>query len=157
MTVHERPVGATVEWYTPPELFERLGVTFDSDPAPAPLGKGFVPARILLRGQWAGRVWLNPPYGRAGVPLIDRMIAHGNGLMLLPSRTETAVYQRALTAASATCFLRDRLWFIRDDGFRGRSSFGSTLFGFGAWVPEALRAADLGYTMSRDSAVERAA
>ena len=31
--VHERPVGATVEWYTPPELFDALGLTFDLDPA----------------------------------------------------------------------------------------------------------------------------
>lgn len=33
MTVHETPVGATVEWYTPPALFDTLGLTFDLDPA----------------------------------------------------------------------------------------------------------------------------
>lgn len=29
----ETPVGKTVEWYTPPEFFTRLGMTFDLDPA----------------------------------------------------------------------------------------------------------------------------
>ena len=95
MTQHERPVGATVEWYTPPELFAALGVTFDLDPA-ASFGAAHVPARQFiikeddgLAGPWGGHVWLNPPYGPAGVPFIERMIVHGDGLLLLPSRTET--------------------------------------------------------------------
>lgn len=33
MTAHESPIGATVEWYTPPSLFRALGLTFDLDPA----------------------------------------------------------------------------------------------------------------------------
>lgn len=160
MTAHERPVGATVEWYTPSSLFDRLGhPTFSLDPAASPPDKRFgnpesyVPARRYygrdedgLSLPWDGHVWLNPPYGPAGVPFIDRMIAHGDGLLLLPSRTETAAYQRALGSASAVCLLRERLWFIRSDGFRGRSSFGSTLFAFGDWASEILIAADLGWT-----------
>ena len=155
MTVHERPVGATVEWYTPRSLFDALDVRFDLDPAAAPEWVGhYVPANCMypkyedgLSRDWKGHVWLNPPYGRDGVRFIDRMIAHGDGLMLLPSRTETAAYQRALAGATAVCFLRDRLWFIRDDGATGRSSFGSTLFAFGPWAVETLRRADLGWTV----------
>ena len=153
MSIHELPVGRTVEWYTPVGLFLLLGAEFDLDPAASPAGAPFVPAWRYWRKEddglsreWFGHVWLNPPYGRAGVPFIDRMIAHGDGLMLLPSRTETAAYQRALAAASAVCLLRDRLWFTRSDGFRGRSSFGSTLFAFGEWAAGILRRADLGWT-----------
>lgn len=155
MTAHERPVGASVEWYTPASLFDRLGATFDLDPA-ASFGAAHVPARQFitkdedgLSGPWAGHVWLNPPYGPAAVPFVDRMIAHGDGLLLLPSRTDTAAYQRCLAAASATCLLRDRLWFVRDDGATGRSSFGSTLFAFGEWATAVLIAADLGWTAMR--------
>jgi hypothetical protein len=158
MTVHEAPVGATVEWYTPPELFDRLGVTFDLDPAASPSPLACVPAEDFyhrlhdgLAHPWAGHVWLNPPYGRAGVAFIDRMIAHGDGLLLLPSRTETAAYQRCLAAAEAFFLLRERLWFTRSDGYRGRSSFGSTLFAFGLWAADALTRADLGWTWRYDN------
>lgn len=153
MTVHERPVGATVEWYTPPELFHRLGVVFDLDPAGAPIptpsdlycGEVWTREHDGLSRPWFGHVWLNPPYGREGVPFVDRMISHGDGMLLLPSRTETAVYQRALAAADVVCLLRDRLWFIRQDDFQARSSFGSTLFAFGPWAADHLFVSDLGW------------
>lgn len=156
MTGHEKPVGATVEWYTPPGLFAALGLYFDLDPAsPGHAAVPWVPARRHLTRDddglaqpWAGRVWLNPPYGPAGVAFIDRMIAHQDGVMLLPARTETAAFQRALGSADAVCFLRDRLHFIRDDGLQGRSSFGSVLFAFGRECAEALRWADLGITIA---------
>jgi hypothetical protein len=31
-------VGSSVEWYTPPEIFEALGLTFDLDPCAPPGG-----------------------------------------------------------------------------------------------------------------------
>jgi hypothetical protein len=149
---HESPVGATVEWYTPASLFEALDAEFDLDPAASPEGVlTVVPARRFIRPPadglaeaWVGHVWLNPPYGRQAPAFIDRMIEHGDGLLLLPSRTETKAYQRAWRAADAVCLLRDRLWFRRGDGETGRSSFGSTLFAFGDWAVLRLYAADLG-------------
>ena len=163
MTAHEKPVGATVEWYTPASLFHALGVDFDLDPAgaeqntPSDLHCKYVWSRRQdgLAHDWFGHVWLNPPYGPRGVPFIDRMITHGDGLLLLPSRTETAVYQRCLAAADAVCFLRERLWFFRDDGVTGRSSFGSTLFAFGQWATDVLVGADLGWTFGADRATRR--
>lgn len=150
MSLHEAPVGATVEWYTPASLFDALGVRFDLDPAaaagaPVPADFTYNKAYDGLAHEWVGHVWLNPPYGPAGVRFIDRMIAHGDGLLLLPSRTETAAYQRALAAATTFCLLRDRLWFVRNDGATGRAAFGSTLFAFGAWAAGVLRSADLGW------------
>lgn len=145
--VHETPVGATVEWYTPKSLFDRLGVTFDLDPAWSPSPFCQVPTEAAFTywtNDWWGHVWLNPPYGPAGVRFVDKMIAHNDGLLLLPSRTETKVYQRAFHAADLVCLLRDRLWFTRNDGVTGRSSFGSTLFAFGPWAVELLERADLG-------------
>jgi hypothetical protein len=156
VVVHERAVGATVEWYTPPNLFLLLmrgnaDPWFDLDPAGSPEGVSFVPARRIIRPPddglahpWFGHVWLNPPYGPAGAPFVHRMVAHGDGLLLLPSRTETRLYQLAAVEADAMALLRDRLWFRRLDGHTGRSSFGSTIFAFGDWAVERLRAADLG-------------
>lgn len=153
MPVHEKAIGASVEWYTPALLFERLGnPTFDLDPACAHSPLCAVPVRATtVRGQdglswiWHGHVWLNPPYGKAGVTFVERMMEHRDGLLLLPSRTETVIYQRAIKSADLVCLLRDRLWFTRSDGYNGRSSFGSTLFAFGDWAVKILREADLGW------------
>lgn len=162
MTAHERAVGATVEWYTPASLFRALGVGFDLDPAASTMRTPsddwcityFTREDDGLARRWCGHVWLNPPYGPEGVAFIDRMITHGDGLMLLPSRTETKAYQRAWLGADAVCLLRERLWFIRNDGHTGRSSFGSTLFAFGDWASDVLVRADLGVTTDRRSIFE---
>lgn len=149
--VHERPVGATVEWYTPPSLFETLGLTFDLDPAsPGPRVVPWVPAKVhvLDHGQnvgWFGRVWLNPPYGPDLPAFVERMCQHGDGLMLTASRTETRWWQAAAQSADALCLLRDRLHFIRNDGLQARSSHASTLFAWGEDCVEALRRANLGW------------
>ena len=146
VSVHEAAVGASVEWYTPITLFANLGV-FDLDPA---CGRAYCDVPALEhwsedgdRLPWYGRVWLNPPYGPAAVPFVERMIAHNRGLLLLPARTETRLFQKAARAAESVCFLRERLWFTRGDGFRGRSSFGSVLFGFS----EDLADLGLGWTV----------
>jgi hypothetical protein len=153
VTAHERPVGATVEWYTPPGLFDAIGLTFDLDPAsPGSDVVPWLPAHEHytrdddgLRQNWYGLVWLNPPYGPAAVPFVDAMIEHGDGMLLLPARTETRNFQWAASNADSVCFLRDRLHFIRNDGFQARSSFGSTLFAFGARSVTALGNAELGW------------
>lgn len=156
MTVHERPVGASVEWYTPPSLFEALGLTFDLDPASPNPPVPWVPAKRFMWADgatlpWEGRVWLNPPYGPAGVPFIERMIEHHHGLLLIPARTETRIFQKAARAADGVIFLRDRLHFVRPDGRASRSSFASVLMEFsGDWWDQqqrsALNQADLGWT-----------
>jgi hypothetical protein len=150
--VHEKPVGETVEWYTPPALFEALDIKFDLDPAaPAYPAADWIPAtlRYTQDGEklpWYGRVWLNPPYGPALVPFVNRMLGHGNGLMLLAARTETRAFQRAAKTADAVCFLRERLHFIRPDGVQSRASFASILFAYSAECAAALKRADLGWT-----------
>lgn len=150
MPVHEAPVAATVEWYTPPELFDRLGLEFRLDPACGDSRLCRVPATLHLSSQghvlpWLGRVWLNPPYGPAGVRFIERMLDHRDGLLLLPARTETRIFQRAAQSAELVVFLRDRLHFIREDGMQARSSFASVLMAWGPPSIAALIRADLGW------------
>jgi hypothetical protein len=165
VTVHEAPWGETREWFTPPELFDTLGLRFDLDPASpmsgpvawVPADRFYSPRENGLMQPWSGRVWLNPPYGPPGIAFVQRMVAHGNGLMLVPARTETRWFQLAIREADAFCLLRDRLHFIRADGFRGRAAFGSALFAWGVEPMFALVNADLGYIRTRPSLVEAAA
>lgn len=151
---HESPVGATVEWYTPPEFFARLGEPhFDLDPASpgkdkvpwVPANDHYTKADDGMKAKWYGDVWLNPPYGPAAVPFVDRMIEHNSGLLLIPARTETSLFQRAARAASCVAFLRDRIHFVRADGYQARSGFASALMSFGRdWV-SVVKDADLGW------------
>lgn len=75
------------------------------------------------------------------------MIEHNHGLLLIPARTETRIFQRAATAADRVVFLRDRLHFVRPNGVASRSSFASVLMAFGAdpIIRRALSMADLGW------------
>jgi len=150
VTVHEKPVGATTEWYTPPEFFRALGLTFDLDPASPgadivpwiPAKRHYTARENGLIQPWNGRVWLNPPYGEPGVAFIQRLIEHPvGGVALLPARTETRIFQQAASAADEIVFLRDRLHFIRSDGHQGRASFASVLLAYKFRLP------DLGLTV----------
>lgn len=154
VTVHERPVGATVEWYTPPSLFDALRLDFDLDPAsPGAAVVPWVPAaRHLTRAEdglahdWTGRVWLNPPYGRDLPDFVWRMVKHGDGMLLVAARTETQWFQYAAKHAAVVTFLRDRLHFIRADGLQARSSFASALLAYGNDCAAALWMASLGWS-----------
>lgn len=87
------PYGQTLngpgDYYTPPEVFDILGLTFDLDVCAPPGGVPWIPAaryftkeRNGLSQPWEGRVWMNPPYSDAW-PWVDRFITHGNGVALL--------------------------------------------------------------------------
>lgn len=145
--------GETDEWYTPPEIFTALSLTFDLDPcAPLDLADSHVPAtRHLtidddgLKDRWTGRVWLNPPYG----PQLERWLRtlryHGDGIALVPARTDTAWFHREVTKADAVCFVRGRISFLRPGGAAGRSpGFPSVLVAYGAVCADAVRNCGLG-------------
>ncbi len=152
----ETAVGGTVEWYTPPEFFDRLGMTFDTDPAsPGHSVVPWVPAATHytvrengLIQPWEGRVWLNPPYGPQAVPFLHRLAEHGNGVALVFSRTETAWWRSVAERSTVVCFLAERLHHIRSDGTQGRAAMGSALLAFGAECAEAVIRADLGWNVT---------
>lgn len=78
------------DYYTPPHIFERLGLTFDMDVCAPPGGVEWVPARRFvtmaedgLQADWVGRVWMNPPYSQA-TPWVRKFITHRHGIALVP-------------------------------------------------------------------------
>ena len=77
------------DYYTPPTIFQALGLTFDVDVCAPSGGVPWVPARMHydmaldgLSQPWEGLVWCNPPYS-GPAPWIERFIEHGNGIMLV--------------------------------------------------------------------------
>ena len=81
----------TDETYTPPWLFDILGVQFDLDVAsPVEPLSWHIPAHNrytiednALEQPWHGKVWMNPPYSKA-TPWVSRFLEHNNGIALLP-------------------------------------------------------------------------
>jgi hypothetical protein len=146
--------GSTVEWYTPPEVFEALGLTFDLDPAAPPGGVPWIPAARSysrqqdgLRQPWHGRVWLNPPYGRTISAWLDRLATHDDGIALVFARTDTRWFHRACAQATAVCFIAGRLRFRRYGGEPGNPSpVPSVLLAYGLACTAALARANLGQT-----------
>ena len=93
MNKHKTPEESAItdETYTPPWLFEALGIQFDLDVAsPVEALNWTIPAihrytieDDALSQPWYGKVWMNPPYSKP-TPWVDRFIEHNNGVALLP-------------------------------------------------------------------------
>lgn len=154
--MHDRRTEASSdEWYTPPEVFEALGLRFDLDPAAPVGGVPWVPAARHfskredgLARPWDGRCWVNPPYGRTTADWLDRLAAHGDGLALVFARTDTRWFQRFASEATALCFIGGRLRFRRPDGSAGDTAPSpSLLVAFGLPCAIALAESELGRTL----------
>lgn len=150
---HESPTNKSIEWYTPPEVFEALGVTFDLDPCSAGEGMDFVPAQKRYTAEddglsqpWEGMVFCNPPYGRETAAWMKRMAEHGNGIALVFARTDPAWFQDLAHTMSAVLLIRGRVRFYagnRED--RGSTpGAGSMLLAWGEGGRAALLRSGLG-------------
>jgi hypothetical protein len=142
----------TDDWYTPPYIFEGLGVTFDLDPCAPKGGVPWVPAARHyseeddgLLQPWEGRVWLNPPYSKPW-PWLDRLREHGNGIALVPADTASKGFQRSSHRVDQACFLRDRVTFLQPGNDNVTSArFPSVLLAFGDDNADAVRRSNLGW------------
>ena len=115
--------GKNDECYTPPEIFEALGLTFDLDVCAPIGGLPWIPAAKhytihddALTQEWSGRVWMNPPFSilRHFVP---RFQQHGNGIALVP--TSNGKWMDELWQDPRTGWTKlHKLHFIRSDGTR---------------------------------------
>ena len=149
---HQSAAMKSEVWLTPPEILEALG-TFDLDPC-APAVRPWEMARDHislpadgLAAEWRGRVWLNPPFGSKAAAWLRKMKAHGNGIALIPARTETAMfYESVWGGGDAVCFLKGRPHFHRVDGTRAPFNSGAPicLVAYGRDNVEALERASLG-------------
>jgi hypothetical protein len=100
-----------------------------------------------LAQPWTGRVWLNPPFGREAVQWLRKLVKHGNGIALVPARTETAMfYECVWHVADAVCFLKGRPHFHYVTGERAPANSGApiALIAYGQQNALALHQAELG-------------
>jgi hypothetical protein len=153
MAEHENSIGASDDWYTPPDMLRALGETFDLDPC-SPGKEHWVPAYRVYTKQdngleqpWAGFVWMNPPFGgRNGhVPWLEKFLRHGNGIAVVRAYTSAGWFHDWAVQADAMLFPRGKTKFIRPDGSIGKApGHGVVLLGMGERAKRAMRASGLG-------------
>lgn len=123
MIKHEKSVGKTQEWLTPPEVIQVLG-PFDLDPC-SPVDRIWDTAAhhftILDNGlvrPWWGRVFLNPPYDRRVIgKWLHIMAQHANGTALIFARTDTEAFQTyCFNRAVSGLFVDGRIGFYLPNG-----------------------------------------
>lgn len=145
---HESHLSKTVDWYTPPWIFDKLGLIFDLDPCQPVSGVFWIPALKRyteiedgLSQPWEGRVWLNPPYGKYNYKWLEKMNSHRNGVAIVFSRTDCAWFHDFVTKADAILFLKGRVRFVDGLGSTKGSGAGSgsMLVAWGVENVEALK------------------
>lgn len=121
-------------WATPQDFFDKLNAEFHFDldvcatPDNAKCAKYFTPEVDGLKQEWAGRCWMNPPYGRKIGEWVKKayQTAAGGGVVvcLLPARTDTAWWHDYVIKAREVRFIRGRLKF---GGSRNSAPFPSAV------------------------------
>lgn len=120
------------EWYTPKYIVDKarkvMG-SIDLDPTSSHLANlhlveandFFSKEEDCLVRTWYGNVWLNPPYGRAALPIAKKFIIEleldhiNSAVLLVKSASDTKWFQTLLgtTHLSAICFLNHRVRFFK--------------------------------------------
>jgi len=109
---------ATGEWSTPQDFFDRLNEEFHFtlDPCATKLNakcrRFFTKKDDGLTKKWTGRVFVNPPYGRAMTAWLKKAVAEkSNGVTtvaLIPARTNTGWWHDIIQPNSDVEFVRGR-------------------------------------------------
>jgi len=95
------------QYFTPKDIFDALGVVFDTDPAHPPYPTSvpcktyFCEADDGLAQEWKGLVWCNPPYSKPR-PWIEKFIQHRNGIMLIQI-SKSKAFDQIWKEADAVC------------------------------------------------------
>ncbi len=141
----------SVDWHTPPEVFDKLDIEFDIDVAAPIGGVDWIPAKKYYTEQddgltqdWEGTVWMNPPYGKFTATWLEKFINHGDGIALVFARTDTLWFHNLAAKADAILFTKGRLAFY-NNGVKGQNAAsGSLLIACGEKAVNALEQSGLG-------------
>lgn len=135
---------------------EALGGTIGLDPCTEPdnpcQAKRFYTAADdgLIQPWDAETIYVNPPYGKAREPWVDRCIQAGaegrKVVLLIPAHTDTRVFQRAMGTATSVLFIKGRVKFgvLRKNRRQEAASHPSALIG---WNVDLAPAAKLGHVV----------
>ena len=140
---HEAQTQFTPSYVLEP-VREALGGRIDLDPCTTednPVGADIFYTVDVdgLAQAWGGygcRIFVNPPYGKAREPWVDRCVeAAAKGarvVLLIPAATDTRTFQKAFAASTSTVFVKGRVKFgvLRPNRRQVAASHPSALIGF---------------------------
>lgn len=120
----------------------------DLDPASNSMAQANVQAETYytvdddgLSQEWAGRVWMNPPYtARVINEFIAKLVMHyeagdvSAAIALTNNNTDTSWFHLAAVSASAICLTAGRINFLKRDGSTSSPTNGQSFFYFGSDV-----------------------
>lgn len=123
----------SVEWATPPEIFDPLNAEFGFtlDPASSPWNAKaptfYTAEDDGLSKPWAPHtVWLNPPYGRGIGLWLAKAVAEAKVgatvVALIPNNTDTAWFHDHVLPFAELRWVRGRVQFIGADGRRRKGN-----------------------------------
>jgi hypothetical protein len=131
MAEHEPSIGMSDDWFTPPEIFTALELTFDLDPC-SPGPGHWVPAQKIytklddgLRQPWFGLVFMNPPFGgrRGHVPWLMKFFNHRNGIAICRAYTSSDwFHEHVVPNAETLLFPKGKTKFHRSRRFDRRGT-----------------------------------
>jgi phage N-6-adenine-methyltransferase len=146
------------EWRTPNEYLALTRTALggiDLDPATTPKANETVRAAriytkrddaLLLKHEWHGRVFLNPPYAQPLIKdFVRKMVSEYKkghvtaGIMLTHNYTDATWFHEAASAADAICFTLGRVLFYKTTGKVSNPTQGQIFLYFGNEI-EAFRA-----------------
>lgn len=146
--VHVAQNSGENEWYTPPQFIESARTvmgSIDTDPATSAIANQRVKAERIftkdddgLKQEWAGNVWMNPPYAQPLIADFSEAVSSKyesgeieQAIVLVNNATETKWFQRMAIASSAICFPSSRIKFLDPNGNPGAPLQGQAILYFG--------------------------
>ena len=134
------------EWYTPSNIIEAARTamgSIDVDPASNDIAQQTVKAGTYytaetngLDKEWAGNVWLNPPYASDLIgKFIDKLVSekqnYNQAIVLVNNATETEWFNKIVSISSMVCFPKSRVKFYMPDGKTGAPLQGQAILYIG--------------------------
>lgn len=135
------------EWYTPSEYIESARIvmgSIDTDPASNEYANKTVNASQYytkeddgLTKEWAGNVWMNPPYSQPEIGMFcNALIAKYNlkevsqAIVLVNNSADTTWFHNLANVSAAFCLTKGRISFYNDSG-KSAPTNGQAFFYFG--------------------------
>jgi hypothetical protein len=140
--------GTSDDYYTPPFIFEALGLSFDLDVCAPSNGVSWIPAQRSLSiiddgltSDWKGLVWMNPPYSSPN-DWIHKFVLHNNGLCLVIT-SKANWFKFIWENADGALVMPPNLKFIKGKDV-AQIQFQTMMFSMGNLATKALIASKLG-------------